>query len=436
MRKVAIKIRVFASLVLAGSTLFCCDTDRNIENPDLHYFVKYYGGDGDQSGVDMEILNDGSMLLLGNSVKSLSKSDAYVVHVDSEGKVIAERTFGIGTPVEGIITAKDLEPAGDGNFIILADYRESLDIPSQITLLKISPDGVLLDSVGDIGTQANDISLGVTLLDDGGFMVTGTTEFTSNPPTGDNPDPDLGDIFNYRFDQNLGLDADWGPVFIGWGSHLDVAVKAFEVSPSLFYTFAYTNSAISGMNPNERLGLFYFERDNTGTQGQVLYPGNIVNVNDTEISFVERVSPALGGGYLIVGTSQNSIGVSDIFFARLRESLTFSVTNDATLYNTISLGRNIRGVSAASSVVGTAGFLILGNEIRSTKAYNIWLSKIDQSGSLLWSSTFGSETGIDTGAAVRELSDGKIVIVGTVKLTDNQSKMALFKVNATGQLLK
>jgi hypothetical protein len=112
------------------------------------------------------------------------------------------------------------------------------------------------------------------------------------------------------------------------------------------------------------------------------------------------------------------------------------VTNDATLYNTISLGRNIRGVSAASSVVGTAGFLILGNEIRSTKAYNIWLSKIAQSGSLLWSSTFGSETGIDTGAAVRELSDGKIVIVGTVKLTDNQSKMALFKVNATGQLLK
>lgn len=428
----------FLMAILIAVGMVSCDTEKNIENPDRDYFVKYYGGDGDQQGVDMSLLNDGSFLLLGNYSVSPSEKDIYLMRADAEGRTIWEKRLGRENGEGNILTARDLEPTGDGNFIILADFQIGFGDSTDVILLKVSPNGALLDSVR-VGTSANDFGRTVTLLSDGGFMVSGTTEFTSNPRTGTNPDPDLGDIFNYRFDKNLDLDPGWGPVFIGFGSHLDVAVKAIEVSPTLFYNFGYTNSMITGnLNPNGRLGLFYYAREESGSQGKVFYPGNIVNVNDTEIQFVQQVAPALGSGYLVVGTSQNSIGVSEMFFARIRESLTFeTLGNDATLYRTLPLGgRNIRGVSAATSVASGAGFLVLGNEIRSTGASNIWLTKIDQSGGVLWSSTFGSETENDIGAAVRELPNGKIAVLGTMRLADDQSKMALIKVNSIGQLLK
>ena len=106
------------------------------------------------------------------------------------------------------------------------------------------------------------------------------------------------------------------------------------------------------------------------------------------------------------------------------------------MYTTLPLQRNIGGVAAATSIAGPFGYLVLGNEVRSTGATNLWLSKIDQSGAVLWSTTFGSELEDDSGAAVAELPDGKIVVLGTMGLADNQSKMALIKMNPQGELLK
>jgi len=127
--------------------------------------------------------------------------------------------------------AESIEPAGDGNFVILVDYRDHLGDLTRIKLLKISPDGVLLDSAVDIGTPANDFSRSVTLLGDGGFILTGTTEFTSTFSTINNPDPDLGDFFNYRLDRNLDVVPinEWGPISPGFGGKLDVAVIGLAV---------------------------------------------------------------------------------------------------------------------------------------------------------------------------------------------------------------
>lgn len=413
--------------------MLSCDTASNVEDPDLNYFVKYYGGDGNQYGVDMEMLSDGSFLLLGNSSRSNFDSDIYLVRVKAEGEIIWERRFR-----QDNSRAKDLEPTADGNFIILADYQSEV-AATQFKLLKISSDGVLLDSTTNVGTEANDYSHTVSRLNDGGFIVSGTTELTSTYSLQNSPDPDLGNFFNYRFDQDLNQFSlnDWAPVSPGFGGKYDVAIKTTQPLDSVFYIFGYSNINLSATNPDKKLGLFYFKRNNEGGESDPFFPGNIVNVNDTRIQFVAPVAAQLGGGYIIIGTSQNNVGVSDVFMARLRSSLTFtSIQNDATLYNTIPLGRNIRGVSATSSLTGSPGFLVLGNEVRTTGALNIWLSKIDQSGGVLWSSTFGSENENDTAAAVAELPDGKILILGTMGLADNQYKMALIKVNPNGQLLK
>lgn len=426
---------------LLGMGTYSCDTAGNIEDPDLHYFIKYYGDDGDQKGVDMLALSDGSFLLLGNSSLNIFDSDIYLVKVDVQGEIIWEKKYredlqdiypGV---VLDILSPRDIESTVDGNFIILADFPNANGANTNLLLIKISPDGAILDSK-TFGTPVNDYGKTVTPLDDGGFIVSGTTELDLSS------DPDLGNFFNFRFDGNLEeLSASsWSPVIFGYTPQLDVALKAIRRpdKPDEFYVFGYTNSNIGNNNPAERLGLFYFRRNaEGGGYSDPYFPGNIVNVNDTEIHFVEQVAPELGDGFIIIGTSQNNTGNSEIFIAKLRSALAFG-QSDATLYNTIKILRNLRGVSAASSISDprALGYLVLGNEVRSTGALNIWLSKIDQAGNVIWSSTFGSETKNDSAAAVRELPDGKIIILGTMALSDNQFKMAFIKLNPRGELLK
>jgi hypothetical protein len=420
---------------------FGCDTADNVEDPDLHYFVKYYGGDGNQHAVDMIALQDGSFMLLGNySLDAFT--DIYLVKVDSEGDLLWEKKFG-GADGTDILTARDLEQTSDGNFIVLADFQGNIGAQTDIQLFKISPDGTPLDSIAPFGTAANDYARGINLLDDGGFIVSGTTQFTAQwTPSAAGLDP--GDTFNYRFDQNLTplSENDWSPAIHGFGAEegaqFDVAIQTMQTADA-YYVFGYTNSNLNNNNQEGRLGLFYFERQlSGGTIARTYYPGNVVTANDTEVNFVDKVPAEMGGGFLVIGTSKSNINVSDIFMARFRNTLSFAppLQNDAALYTTIPLQRNIQGVAAASSVFGELGYLVLGNEVRSTGAVNFWLSKVDQSGGVLWSTTFGSEVEDDFGAAVTELPDGKIVILGTMGLADNQSKMALIKMNPRGELLK
>ena len=437
MNRYSANFRFFILWALTIMGMTACDTAKNVEDPDLHYFVKYYGGDGNQSAVDILALDDGSFLLLGNYAESTIDSDIYLICVNAEGNVLWEKRFSDNNNS----TAKDLEPTNDGNFIVLADYQ-STDSLANGKLLKVSPEGTVLDVVF-FGSLANDFSRTVTAIDDGGFIVSGTTELTSTWTDPNNPNPDLGNFFNYRFDQNLGelSTSDWGPVTPGFGGLQDVSVRTLQTQ-GVFYVFGYSNNDISNSNPNANLGLFYFGRDSDGDAIGVSYPGDPGHVlhEKTEINFAQAVAPELGTGFVVIGTSQDNLGVvSEIFFARMRSVLTFSNTplqDDITLYKTIRLNRKIRGVSAASSLAGSVGYLVLGDEVRGTGAFNIWISKIDQSGTILWSSTFGSEEGDDSAAGVVELPDGKIVILGTMGLADNQFKMALIKLNPGGQLLK
>ncbi len=424
-------------LMLLIFWLSACDTERNTDDPDLNYYVKLYGGDGNQSGVDMEVLSDGTMLLLGNWATSMLESQIYLMRVNAKGEVIWDTRYG---QQNERWVAKDMEMASDGNVVVVADYKANLSANTDIKLVKFSLDGAVLGE-GTYGTPGNEDSRSVTAVADGGFIISGVTDSTRTFLLAGVTDPDPADAYNLRVDQNLTRlsTSNWAPVFVGF-DNIDVAVRIFEKTSDEYYVFGYTNSTLLGesTNPNERMGLFYFRRDAFGFQTNPYYPGNVVNVNDTDINYVQSVGQTLGGGYLVIGTSVNSLGVSDIFVARLRPTLTFSnpLQGDATFYNTIALGRNVRGVAAAPSVAGETGFLILGNEVRSTGATNLWLSKIDQSGQVLWSTTLGAETEEDMGAAVRELPDGKIAVLGTIGLADNQFKMALIKLNGRGQFLR
>lgn len=415
-------IAVICSVLLAA-----CDTDSNIPSPDKDFFMKLYGGDGDQSGVDLLTLDDGNFLLLGNSMLGVTKR-IYLVKADSEGKILWQKKFG---DVLQVTEAKDIEPISDGNFVILATVENSPD-NLDVKLIRITADGQAIDSViYGSGNMKNDNARSVTPLLDGGFIITGSTQHDTARVSTVDPDA-FSNIFHFRCNASLKFDPNWYE-FYGATGKLDFGTKVIQSTNDRFYVFGSSNQDHPG-NQIGKINMQYYSISGGGiVSSNVGYLGQFNQ--DTRSSFVCKVPTALGEGYLIIGTKTSNTGATTLQVSKLRSPLRFNSIDDVQLDEDISIeNRTLDAVSAAPSVAAPSGYFLLANELRSVGTTNIWLTKIDQSARLQWSVSLGSEEENDKAAAVQELPNGKIIVLGTVGIGDNQTKMALFKLNSSGRL--
>ena len=424
-------VRVWWVLVFVASC-WACDTGSDFDTPDEAYFIKYYGSSGNQFGVDMIVEPDGTVVAVGRSELNGAKR-IYFLRVDAKGQVLSERILGSTTE-----EVKDIEPAGDGNYIVLSlftnnDGGENLDVK----LIKVSPQGVPLDSgTYGIAYPYNDYASSVTPLVSGGYVVAGRAENVTEKANPSSVNPDLGDFFLFRFDAGLNP-VEGSNVWISRGGSgaTDGAVKYFELDNGRGICFGYSRMTGSA-NPRGNQLLAYTETDalGLGSAFQVFNPSGTVNNSNTTVLSVSR-TPAINPGYFITGVSVNSLGISQLFICKLKGSLTYS-DSDVELYNTLSpVGAGqLTGISATTSTAASQGFLIACNDLQQLGTRNIWLTKIDFSGKELWSVTFGSDQGDDEVGAVSELPNGKILVLGTVELGDNKKKLTLIKLNSKGQL--
>ena len=247
--------------------------------------------------------------------------------------------------------------------------------------------------------------------------------------------PDLySNVFHFRCNALLEFDdVTWSELY-GATDQVDGGIKTFESSSNDFYVFGYSDQKFKP-EQDGNLAMFYYGITSVGI------PGNDIGILGDEeenirADFVHQVGSELGGGFLVVGTTVNPSGTtSSLHVARLREQLEFNPAKDKQFDREISvLTTSLEGVAATTSLVSPQGFLVLGEETRTLGTKNLSLIKIDQVGQVVWSVSLGSEEENDEAAAVTETSDGKILVLGTVELGDNQTKMALFKLNSTGRL--
>jgi hypothetical protein len=419
-------IRVGIHVLIYGfylGGLWACDTPGNVENPQADYFVKYYGEDGNQTGVDMIILSDGSFLLLGNSDFNSTKR-IYIVKADPKGNVIWQKKIGGVADV-----AKDIEVAADGTFIILAEDEKLAD-NTDTKLIRVRADGNVIDSVV-YGSPKNDFPKSVTSLLDGGFIITGSTQYDTTKSFNPTDPNAYSNIFHYRCDANLTFDkVNWYELY-GASDRYDAGTKVMQTGNN-FYVFGYSD-AEHGSWPAGKLHLQYYAIESGGiAKSKIGYVGDFNQ--DTRLSYVIQVPPELGDGFFLIGTETKSNGFISLRVAKLRSPLQFNSANDELLDQEILItGKTLEGISAEASLSPPQGYLLLANEMRSI-ATNIWLTKIDQSGAQQWSVSLGSEDESDKAAVVKELANGKILVLGTVEIGDNQSKMALFKLNSKGRL--
>lgn len=396
-------------------TFSSCDTSNNL-TPDLkNYFVRYYGEKGKQEGVDLIVNDDDqSVFLLGNTtLDATGEMKVLLVKADWNGNFIWEKTY--GGPDE---TAVDLEKTSDGKYVILSQFVT----PSNgydFKLLRIDENGDPIDSVSN-GTVGNDYPTSVTNISDGGFIVTGSTDHTKDWAQGPDAD-DLRDIVHYRFDASLAEVSNWEAQY-GPG-YFDVGIKTIELPPNHFWVMGYTDLTVSGVVGNN-LNLYYYSLDEFGL------PGNKTVIEYADDQRLAAVTPAVSG-YFLVG-AHSAVGKTDIFISQLANNN--GDLNPIGGQKNISLAGDITAVNVCKSSDGS-GYLVIGNEMGLSGSSNIWLSKVrDIGGEVMWSASFGAlGRNDDKAGAVAELPDGRILILGTVNLDEDNLKMALFKLNSEGK---
>ena len=404
----------FVLLLVVLCVVWSCDNEKNVEPRFEDFFIKLYGSDGNQRGIDLAVLDDG-FILLGSTNSPGVGSQVLLVRTDALGNEVWRGEFGGPWDEEpvGIVVASD------NSFVVAATVTLSVE-DSDITLLKImdSEDaGVLIaeGQYGNMGTREIANSIITTL--DGGFVIAGSTDSVILKTQ--NQDADLWDIYSIRTDADLNQfdRPNWFDTYGFEGE--DFGVKVQQKADGTFLFFGTTDRP--SVNPQQTgFNMFLFP---AGSDGLVSSDSEFQSFGTTSNERGVDINQTSDGGYIMSGSSvAENESFRDIFIARVRNNNSFIRAN----------GINSKGNVGASAIIEAqgGGFLVLGEEIDNSE--NIYLSKINTQGEIEWERSFGGGDGDHPGKLV-QLEDGSIVFVGTVEL-ENQTKIGLFKTNINGEL--
>src|SRR5258706_10968605 len=105
---------VYSFILLAF--LFACDRSSNVKPQNKNYFLKYFGGDGNQTGVDLIVNSDGTFFILGNSIQADGATQkVYLAKANALGELINQITYGVD------MEARDFELTSDGKMAVVAN---------------------------------------------------------------------------------------------------------------------------------------------------------------------------------------------------------------------------------------------------------------------------------------------------------------------------
>lgn len=424
------------ALLIAGLMIIIassCDTENNLKPVYEDYYVKLFGEEGNQEGVDLVVNeSDQTVLLLGTSTEPSGSKRLFLVKADWAGNLIWKRKLGGTNDI-----AKDIEPSADGGYILLAETRDLLaeDPTENVKLIRITPEGEKTDSVvfGTPKLEGADYGIekphSVTAMDDG-YIVTGAVEYNTVEADGG-----LKKVSYLKL--KFGLDLVWDPGFWFYNSQAEfsVGVKTVRTSDNRVYTIGSDNKDEQGNGSNYNFWYFGFDyHGGEGSGSRHNWVGVDMPGHDEILS---AVCPSFGSGVFMVGVHNDPSGRSDIYTAQAAIDNGELVRRDNS-GNIITIPGNenrlINPVSVCRATRGQPGYLILGTE-GVEGAHNMWLCKVNVTGeAVYWSSIFGAaDRNDDKAGAVAELPDGHILVVGTVNVGVSNLKMGFFKLNAAGK---
>ncbi|HTH55082.1 MAG TPA: hypothetical protein VL728_03505 [Cyclobacteriaceae bacterium] len=405
---------------------FGCDTSSNIKPPNKNYFVKYFGGEGNQKAVGLIANDDGTFYILGNSrVSTGAMQQVYLAKATALGDTLWQTTYG-----NAEMDARDFKVAN--GFIVVAANRKtnvaSTDSKIQLIQFKLNGDTVQSKILQiDPALSASPQSVwanSLTVMKDGGFFVAGYTTYVGNNNF-------AYDALQIRTDNNFNPAlASSGWIYVSGAGVNNYATRAFQVSADSTYVFGYTNGPSPPSNDED---FWAFRLDSKGVQRKTT-----VFVANNSIDELFDALRATQGGYLLTGLSiDNNSQVFGLKISKMRyDNLSFDSNDNQFSYAGRSLGKG--GDSRFTTACNAGdGYFVLTNIFNAGGISDILLLKLDVNLQEMWSDpvTLGGD-GDDTAAAVAELPDGHIMVLGTMNLGNppEQFKIALMKLNSAGKL--
>jgi hypothetical protein len=418
-------------------SILSCDTSESL-GPEESYFLKFYGNQGNQVGVDFVVNPDGTFVLLGNSKDTTSTDqDIYLAKIDQRGKIIWEKTFGENKLNE---QAKDIELQSDGSLIVLANVEVSVG-NRDVYLLKLTQEGVIINEVKqgltDGTSERDDDANSITIISDG-YMVAGGTSKIPRPL--DN----RSDFMHMRFRNDLTflkntIPDSWKSVN-GFTAGEDVAVKIIP-SGSDFYLMGYSDIAPGYTDKGD----FNFFVIKISALGEIISGPIFIGQSsfDERLISVSIVPPESGSGYLLTGSSQNlNTKAVDAHYVLLPSNLGFG--NNITVLNGIRLGENLgenKSLSVYNAYSKTQNVFLIATEKDGPDGskdiyYSRWRPDGDNKPLETFEQPLGG-VGEDLAGPIVELPDGRVVMIGTMTLggqVNGQSKIVFIKLNPQGRL--
>lgn len=390
-------------IILLALMSWSCDTDESLGDIYQTTFVKYYGGEGNQEGVDVNQLADGGFMILGNSITTEGNSRLILIRTDENGNELWSNTYG-GLEDE---VAVDMEI--DQNNIIYVASNLDDGGNADIVIYKIDMEGEQVDSVIYGGVNSMETASDLLITSNGEIMVVGTTDSEGG-----------NDVLSYRLNPDLSKVSRWLEI-IGFGDEDidDFGECVLEEDNGDLVFFVSSNTPAVGNTDKEGFNFYVYKTDNEGSVisfNERFYG----NAND---QFLSKARFTLSKGTVMVGTSRNQSGFNQLYVSRTRSNFGLVYENQITTVD------NRSGVDVMETLNGQ--ILITGN-ILSGENSDLYLTRLNSVGEVIWTRTFGG-LGVDETATIYELQNEEIMMVGTVEL-ENQKKIALFKTDSKGNL--
>jgi hypothetical protein len=421
--------------------ILSCDTERNIPLPEDCCFLKFYGVEGEQTGVDFVQTPDNAIVMVGNSTQPGRTQMIYVLKVDLLGNVIWENFIGLADKNN---TVKDIELHLDGRLVIAGETE--IVVGNRDVFLKIlDGDGGELDSIRYGSNSVSDEEVkSITIVDSGGsfpagYIISGSTTDVPFDPTKPN---DTKDGLHLRIsDQPLTLAGNSWVKKDGVDNSEDVIIKTLQFNSTTYYCFGYTNASVSGFTDYK---YWVFKINDFGISSNNAFLGVLGNPNEDEILTTcidVNTSDLFDRGYLLGGIATDASGNTRSYFVKLKRELELVDAGDVqqVVYPTI-LGDGINQESLNGFYnIANNDFLILSTQnTNSNLAENMSLLKLDREIQTVWGPEIFGGRSFDEAGAVLQLADGKIMVLGTMTVggLSGQKKMALMKLNSEGKLLR
>lgn len=397
--------RYFLGLsILALSLLGAC---QKVEDTQSDFFVKFLGNSGtDQPGQVIQN-SDGGFTLVGTLMQGDQTTDILLVRTDARGNELWRQTFGGDFDDQG----GGLALLDDGGYLVSGTYMYEGD-STDLYAFRTDASGVMQwDTL--LGGTADQVGNAALLAADGSMIVAGYT----TAAVGTNP---LGrrNMLIYKLSAD-GSTIIWSQTYGTPGD--DECNRVAQMSNSNFVMVGTSDQPGTGQSGRNMIAV------EIGNAAGVVASNNTYGANGDDFGF--DVVTLADGGLLLVGSFQNETTLDENLFAVRVGS---SVLADVDWEVNFGTGSQDRALGC-STTLDANQFWVVGFS-RQSGPQQMAVYRLDGSGGVINSRTLGGTAGDDAGVDVLSVSGDGAVILGQSGFEPLNKIITLTKVNSSAGL--